>query len=376
MNKSKQSILSIPLTHTLLLVTLTTVLTIFATVKQYMLPLASFYVIIIGYTFYKNATSLLIPLLCIITSSLLIMTSINHQYASYKSDQSFLKNRVIIKGTIEQISHSTLTRDQTYFIIKTQAIFNRKNSLYAPKKICVFLPGDLSEKMQESDEVTIYEIQLEQPSSDSDYQRYLIKEGFWAAAHGTKYTQYSIKKKPMSLQRKIVTLFQQQIHKKAASLFDPLFLGKKEKTIENLEIQHKSTYWGIAHHMARSGAHLAILFGLIMLLLHYTQFAYLYRYTLCIFLLVGYALISQSSISFLRALCMILLHISTKIFGGVPSSLHTLTLTTLIVLFCNPMQLFFLDFQLSFGITYIIIWLFNIKNSKTIAFYRRRLVHF
>ena len=128
--------------------------------------------------------------------------------------------------------------------------------------------------------------------------------------------------------------------------------------------------------MARSGAHLAILFGLIMLILHYSQFAYIYRYILCIFLLSGYAIISQSSISFLRALFMILMHIVSKIFKKIPSSLHTLTVTTLATLFYNPMQLFFLDFQLSFGITYIIVWLFNIKNSKTIAFYRRRLVRF
>lgn len=376
MNNSKQPFFPIPLTHLLILTTISTAITIIATIEQHMLLLMSCYLIGIGHVIYKKTTSHLIILLCMITSSLLITARINYQYASYKSDQSFLKNQATIQGTVEQINHSSLIKNQSTIFIATNLISTKKNTLKKSKKICVFLPTDHAQQIQESDFITFFEIQLEQPTKENDYQRYLVKEGIWAIAHGTKYTRYSTKKSAPSLQQKILSSFYQKIHHNAISLFDPLFLGKKEKNITNLNIQHQSAYWGIAHHMARSGAHLAILFTLIMLLLHYTQFAYIYRYTLCVFLLVAYACISQSSISFLRALFMILLHISTKIFRRIPSSLHTITLTTLLVLFYNPMQLFFLDFQLSFGITYIIIWLFNIKNSKTIAFYKRCLVRF
>lgn len=376
MNNHKQSFFFIPLTHIFLLITVATGFTIFAKIKQCMILLVSCYLIAISYAVYKNITSLLVVLLCMITSSLLITVRINHQYASHKSDQSFLKNKTTIQGFVEQVSHSSLVKNQSTIFIKTSLISNKKNKLKTSKKICIFLPTNLAQKIQESNFITLYEIQLEQPSKENDYQLYLIKEEIWAIAYGTKYTRYYIKKNSFSLRQKILSQVYKKISKNTISLFEPLFLGKKEKTSESLNIQHKCLYWGIAHHMARSGAHLAILFGLIMLLLHYTQIAYVYRYFLCIFLLFSYALISHSSISFLRALCMILLHIIAKMFKQPPSSLHTISLTTLIVLFYNPMQLFFLDFQLSFGITYVIIWLFNIKNSKTIAFCKRRLVHF
>lgn len=377
MNKHHLSSIPIPLTHILLLVTFTTGITILAAIKQYLFSLISCYLAGFCYAIYKNKPSCLILLLYMIAGSLFVITRINYQKNSYESDQLFLKNKTNVQGFVEQVTRSGLVKDQSLILIKTTTISNKKNTKKIEKKICLFLPTIQAQKIQEGSCLVLYNIQLEQPGKDSDYYRYLLKEGLWAITHGTMYTQYRIIKKPsISWQQKILSSLYKKIHNKASSLFDPLFLGKKEKCMQSLSVQHQSSYWGIAHHMARSGAHLAILFGLIMLLLHYTQISFLYRYILCIFLLVSYALISQSSISFLRALCMILLHIAAKIFKRVPSSLHTISATTLVALLHNPMQLFFLDFQLSFGITYIIIWLFNIKNSKTIAFYRHRLVHF
>lgn len=377
MNKSQLSCIPIPLTHIFILVTLAVGMTIWAATEQYLFALISCYLAGFCYSIYQNKSAFLIILLYMIIGSFLAVARINYQNKSYESDQAFLKSKVTLQGVAEQINRSCLIKDQSSIIVTTTTISNKKNTIKTPKKICLFLPTAQAQKIQEANHITFYDIQLEQPPKETDYHRYLLKEGLWAIAHGTKYTQYSIlKRNTTPWQQKILSSLYKKINEDSSSLFDPLFLGKKEKNIYNLNIQHQSTYWGIAHHMARSGAHLAILFTLIMLLLHYTQFAYSYRYLLCIFLLISYALISQSSISFLRALCMILLHILSKICKRVPSSLHTISITTLVTLLYNPMQLFFLDFQLSFGITYIIIWLFNIKNSKTIAFFKRRLVHF
>ena len=376
MNTLKQSLFSIPLTHILLVITITIICTIFSITEQKMFIFSSCYLLIIGYAIYKNKTSWILLLMCMITSSLLITLRINYQFASYKSDQSFLKRNIKICGVVEQINHSTLIKDQKNIIITTSLICKKNSILKSPKKITLFFPSQLVTEIQENDYITIQSIQLEQPSPDTDYQLYLIKENFWAVGRGTKSTQFQITHNQKTLIQQILFSIHKQLHTISSSLFEPLFLGKKEKNIENLEIQHKSIYWGIAHHMARSGAHLAILFGLIMMILHYTRFAYFYRYIFCIFLLIGYHAISQPSISFIRSLIMILIHIIGKTCNKIPSSLHTITITTLATLFYNPMQLFFLDFQLSFGITYIIIWLFNIKNSKTLAFYKYRLVQF
>lgn len=376
MNTLSHLLFSIPLTHSLLILTTTTIITIIATTQQYLISLLSAYVILASYALYKNYVSWLLCLFCITMCSLLVIGRMQLQTHQYRSHQNFLKTCVTIQGTIEQINRSTLIKDQTTIVITTNNIYTKRAKLTIPKKIALFFPTEHVRNLQEYNTITVYNIQLEQAQPDSDYQRYLIKEGFWAVARGTNYTNYDIQIHPLHWQQKILLAFKQKLNTLSSSLFEPLFLGKKEKNIDGITIQHKSVYWGIAHHMARSGAHLAILFGLIMLLLHYTQLPYALRYFLCIFLLLGYAIISQSSISFLRALFMILLHIIAKLRKHIPSSLHTLTITTLATLIYNPMQLFFLDFQLSFGITYIIIWLFNIKNSKTIAFYKHRLVRF
>ena len=376
MNNLTKSLFAIPLTHILLILTITVICTIFALTEQKILLFSLAYFLIIGYAIYKNKISWILLILCMITSSLLIIFRINNQFSAYKADQSFLKRYVTICGTVEQINNSTLIKNQTSLVITTNLICKRNSELKTQKKITIFFPSFAVKQIQENDSIIIKSIQLEQPTPGSDYQRYLIKENFWAVGRATKNTELQVTHNPQTCIQKIIVLIHKPLDSLSSSLFEPLFLGRKEKNIENLEIQHKSVYWGIAHHMARSGAHLAILFGLIMLILHYTRFAYFYRYLFCIFLLIGYFAISQSSISFIRSLIMILMHIFAKTFNKVPSSIHTVTATTFATLFYNPFQLFFLDFQLSFGITYIIIWLFNIKNSKTIAFFKYRLVRF
>ncbi len=376
MNLLLQPFITIPLTHLLLIVTFTTIGTIWAAAQHCIIYATIACAFIAGYCIYKNKLQALVLLFCVIASSLIIIARMHQQRTIYQSDQSFLKTKMSLTGTVKQINRSNLAQDQTNIIVQTNAIWNAKRSLKAPKKIALFFPSAYVKDIQEGDVVTVSDIKLEQPLVGGNYERYFIKEGFWATARCATYTPLFVQKNNCCLKTKILIRIQQHLPDHLTCLFDPLFLGKKEKNLQNLEIQHKSAYWGIAHHMARSGLHLSILLSLILLLLHYTYMPYFLRYLLCISMLLGYTIISQSSISFLRALCMILLHLFGKLCKQTPSGLHTLTITTLITLFFNPLHLFFLDFQLSFGITYIILWLFNIKNSKTIAFYQNHLIRF
>ncbi|MBI2353381.1 ComEC/Rec2 family competence protein [Candidatus Dependentiae bacterium] len=370
MNPLVSNFFAIPFTHSLLLFTLISIISIIAATQHYLSLLFSLYALTIGYVFYKNSLSYLMHIILMLFFSFLIITRIHNQQKEYLSHRHLLTVPIMIHGSIEQINHATLIKNQTTLIIKTEFIEYKRKKINIKKKIAIFFPTEKTDSLKEEDSISVYYITLNQPEHNSEYERYLIKENFWAVAHATIYTNFEHFSKEPSLKQQIINSFYHHLSTLSSSLFDPLFLGKKEKNEKSLIIQHQSMYWGIAHHMARSGAHLAILFGLIMLLLHYSQLPYFLRYTLCIFLLIGYGIISQNSISFLRALYMILFHIASKLCNHIPSSLHTLTITTFIILLFNPMQLFFLDFQLSFGITYIIIWLFNIKSTKTIAFYK------
>tara|TARA_Y100000588_G_scaffold382376_1_gene469727 strand:+ start:3035 stop:3970 length:936 start_codon:yes stop_codon:yes gene_type:complete len=300
--------------------------------------------------------------------SFIVTIRINQKFFDYNTHQELLNKTTTISGIIKEISHNTLTKKQTTLLVQLNNIKNHKQNILSNKYIYVFCPTSNTQEIQEDQKITLYNITLRQPPAYSNYQLYLLKENVWATTHCKQNAIYIETSNTVSFKQSIKNIISSSLETLSSNLFAPLFFGKKEKSIEGITIQHQSVYWGIAHHMARSGAHLAILFSLVMLLLHYTQMWYVTRYVICMLLLLGYASISQSSISFIRALIMILLHIICKVSLQMPSSLHILTLTTLVTIIYNPMQIFFLDFQLSFGITYIIIWLFTLKQSQTIAF--------
>lgn len=368
MNVLYKIFFTVPVTYTLLFAATTSILTIFAAYNNYLHMLLLCYVCTLIYAAYKNHIQLLFIIACCVLFSFIVTIRINQKFFDYNTHQELLNKTTTISGTIKEISHNTLTKKQTTFLVQLNNIKNHKKTTLSNKYIYVFCPTCNTQEIQEDQKITLYNVTLRQPPAYSNYQLYLLKENVWATTH-CKQNAISIETcNTLSFKQSIKNIIFSSLENLSSNLFAPLFFGKKEKSIEGITIQHQSVYWGIAHHMARSGAHLAILFSLIMLLLHYTQMWYVTRYIICILLLLGYASISQSSISFVRALIMILLHIMCKVSLHMPSSLHILTLTTLATIIYNPMQIFFLDFQLSFGITYIIIWLFTLKQTQTIAF--------
>ena len=231
-----------------------------------------------------------------------------------------------------------------------------------------------AEKFCEGQTLTIFKAILQQPETDCDYHTYLLKEGIWATTFITSQKILISNYHNRSWFAQCSSKFCALLQKSTINLFNPLFLGKREKSIDSISIQHQSLYWGIAHHMARSGIHLVTLFGLFMALFHYARIKHFYRYIIGAALMLVYFEISISSISFLRALCMIMLQIISKIHKFQYSSVHALTLTTLFMVAYNPWYILFLDFQLSFGITAVIIWLFQAKWAKTVAFPSKTLI--
>ena len=226
------------------------------------------------------------------------------------------------------------------------------------------MPTKRAQSLKEGQTIAIYNLRLSQPEHGCAYESYLIKENIWAtafiASNRIAIKQYAT----LPLHKKCFNLFTSHLNKSTASLYNPLFLGKREKNLCTISIQHNSMYWGIAHHMARSGIHLVTIFGLLMTFLHYLRVRPSYRYFLGTILSIGYFEITFPSISFIRALFMILFQMFSKMNKFTYSSIHALTLTTLIIIMHNPLQILFLDFQLSFGVTYIIIWLFRAKYAK------------
>jgi predicted membrane metal-binding protein len=312
--------------------------------------------------------SIALGIICLISISFIFFRI--HQKEYYHNlDSNFLEKEVIFKGIIQNIQHTTQDKKTTTLLIKSLYIYNKDAGCTTkPKNILVQLPHQRSKKLQLGQCIKFYRIKLTQPPAENEYRTYLIKEGIWATAYVSSENFYILKKSYITWYQKYFLQLSNYFQTMTSHLYNPLFLGKKEKDKVSLEIQHQSMYWGIAHHMARSGIHLVTILGLFVAIFHYIGLFHRFRFLMYAILILFYAYISVSSVSFIRSLLMILFQMFTKFHGFMYSGIHAFLLTTLIIVHHNPFNVLFLDFQLSFGITAVIIWLFYIKWHKIIAF--------
>lgn len=192
-----------------------------------------------------------------------------------------------------------------------------------------------------------------------EYEKYLLKENI----HGITYCSSLVV--TLLAQKKSITHYIRQrflqlekktsimLSKNSYVLFSSLFLGSK-KYSESLDLSIKDFFnrWGINHFLARSGLHVTLILFFIMFLgrLFLVPFRYLTLVT-CFFMIL-YSLISYSSVSFLRAFIMSLLSLLCLVKRVPVNSLHLLTITSAILLIYNPFLSLFLDFQLTFLLTW------------------------
>lgn len=365
----------IPITHALLICTIATILSAIAIFQNQIICIPIAYTIATAACLItRKYTHLFVLTLCSLFS-LQVYLKIENTKQAFHQHQEFLQVPCIIKATILQKQTNQLDKDQTTLLLQTMSIYHETSgTLRDSKTIACLMPAKRAQKFHEGQTITIFKAILQQPQTDCDYQTYMIKEGIWATTFITSQNIALSNFKNKSWFAQANFKFRTLLKTATINLFNPLFLGKREKSIESITIQHQSLYWGIAHHMARSGIHLVTLFGLFMAFFHYARIKHFYRYIFGAALMFMYFEISIASISFLRALCMITLQIISKIHKFQYSSIHALTLTTLCMITYNPWYILFLDFQLSFGITAVIIWLFQTKWAKTVAFQPKILI--
>jgi ComEC/Rec2-related protein len=207
-------------------------------------------------------------------------------------------------------------------------------------------------------------IKLRKPNEK--FARYLIKEGLLGsvfAEHGA----ITIVDKPRSfdcslwLHEKRTALLDRitdTLTPHQAALFGALFVGNKtnyKKEVETIQTQFR--YWGVSHIFARSGMHISLIIGIILYLLFLIPMPYNMKIMLATLIGLLYALLSWPTISFTRALIMFLWTNYCILARRYSSTLHLLGITTMLVLLWHPLNLFFLDFQLSFALTGALIWI-------------------
>lgn len=209
------------------------------------------------------------------------------------------------------------------------------------------------------------------PPTQKEFALYLIKEKIGATffcksliyklEHRPKY---SFKRWCAHTKKRIIKKLRTQLSPYAFSLCSSLFLGYKEVDKQSLQIiKEDFKLWGISHYLARSGLHVMTLIYLWYTVLQLLPLPYFLKEFLIFIFVLLYTLLSWSSVSFLRAFITfiaykvcILAHLQIR-------PLHVLTLVCLYVLITNPLQLLYLDFQLSFGITASLLWFSELQQT-------------
>lgn len=278
-----------------------------------------------------------------------------------------------LRGTLDDIETSYRRPDYTILTVSIEELQNRDETITpsTDMQLKVATRNNL-DHLTIGDKVMIPKIYLRSSTHDS-YKRYLMKEQL--AGHIITKQPVMLLERPQSSlqswlthQRNIITeKLQKKLSPTTFTLFSSIFWGKKELNAQEMDpIKEKFKIWGILHYLARSGLHVVLFIILWNWLLSFAPIPFLLKQLLLALFVVVYHLLSWPSISFIRSLILFLLYKICLIFNLQINTLHLLGLTTIIVLLFNPFQLFFLDFQLSFGLTFALAWLTHLQRKKLV----------
>lgn len=200
---------------------------------------------------------------------------------------------------------------------------------------------------------------------------YLLKENVLATIFFNKKTEIKILNSPLFSLNHWISQKREQVYKRLKqkfstltfSYFAPIFLGNKN--IKNIfELKSKFNNWGLTHYLARSGLHIIIFILIWGFLLKYIPMPIIYKILFLILVCSIYHLFSWPSISYYRAIYLFFLYQIAKLLNQQTNFLHMFFLICVTILLFNPIQLFFLDFQLSFALTFSLAWLsFSIQKD-------------
>lgn len=137
-----------------------------------------------------------------------------------------------------------------------------------------------------------------------------------------------------------------------------VFMGDSQALTNEIRVLFEQ--WGISHFLARSGLHLVLLATLIMVLLQICGLPILVTRGATLGFSIVYHMLTAPSTSFLRAFMMNSMIGAAVFLGTTPTILHLFSIVTIITILSNPFTPLNLDFQLSFGISGALIFMFTL----------------
>ncbi|MGA9530928.1 MAG: ComEC/Rec2 family competence protein [Candidatus Babeliales bacterium] len=317
----------------------------------------------------RYLSSQLLLIICFSTIGGLSTLLIHKSLFSYKQ-RLFCSTAQTLHCTLESIEESEHPWYQ--YKLVAQATNTKQKSIHTIA-MHFFIYTHEKPKLRIHDIFLLKNVSIKHPKSESSFYRYLQREGCIGSFFCSRLNFTMIKRPYFSLKRFIYeykAYIFEQLHKKTPAetfiLFSSLFLGKKVGSLQKRSFLHYHfAQWGLAHYLARSGLHLSLLSFLFLFPLRLLPLRYSFKQIALILLISLYQFLTWTSLSSLRAF---ITFIYLMLYNAMQHSIHfahTIVMLTFLLLLSNPFLLFFLDFQLSFGITYALAWFITAKKHTT-----------
>lgn len=218
------------------------------------------------------------------------------------------------------------------------------------------------------DQIAIRNIQHVSLPINTQYGRYVLTQNCLISLRVFRKDIQLIARPQRSLQRSISLLREKLLTKsvstlsiKAKSLTTALFWGKSGYALP-LTVPESAQFqqWGITHYLARSGLHVYIFTGILTWVLYYIPLGIYIKNFFILLLLFIYSFLSWTTVSFMRALYAYSITVLARSNNAPLSGIYTITLIATLVLLYNPFFLFAFDFQMSFGLTFALVWWYQL----------------
>ncbi|MBI2775449.1 ComEC/Rec2 family competence protein [Candidatus Dependentiae bacterium] len=284
----------------------------------------------------------------------------------YKKNTALIAGKSsCVRGTITDINNLDHPRFKQLVSLAITEAHSTDNSLIKEiigKNIHIYTAK--KSQLTVDDQIELRNVAIKLPTKKS-IELYLQKENALGILVRDFNTEQLVHRPTNSIRRwiyeKKMQLFSRlrsRMSAKTFTFFSAFFLGnRKINKNENDALKKSCKNWGISHYLARSGLHLVIFIMAWEYILRFIPLAFFIKQFILLLLTILYFLLTWNSISFLRAFLTFLCYRFFVLSSMQSHTLHAIILVSLVVLLCNPSQLFFLDFQLSFGITFLLSWI-------------------
>jgi len=273
-------------------------------------------------------------------------------------DITFSQKQIHITGIVEDVEVKNGIKTVT---ITSTALNDYKSYSTHAYKILIHIRHK-TKFISVGDVIHLYPVEIK-PAKASGYDRYLKKERIFASIYIPESTKIHIITHPQK-ECSTISRVSKKLAYSTSLLFNALFFGKKSSHAFYHKLKQYFNFWGIGHYLARSGLHVTLLFIILLSLLGYIPLPWYIKQGFLLASLAILFLYTVSSTSFIRACAFYTLSLLCNLLKIQIQPLHILNLTLLGMIIYNPYLIVFLDFQLTFLATYILMWLGYLRGIK------------